>query len=590
MTSEGDSSPEASSMTTTVLKKYDPATRERGSGHGPGLPLSDPGVAAAFDPHGLTGDAADGGTRPSTAGASPMSDKTEVLAPASSAPPGRATAWVALHATTSAQRATIQGTKAHAAALKALKKAQSVYDALIAIPDPAAPADAPDTFCRRLLARLQRMLGPEDADAWQHFLAWAQRSVKPPRLLHVLAATAAALEEDWPRVFRHAKTAVAMNQRDLFAQRLFLRARAKIDQSAAPLTDDLSDFFCPHPFESFELRPNGDVHTCCPAWLPVPIGNFHRETPEEIWNSAAARAIRSSILDGTYRYCSRMHCTAIVNRRLPRRADLKEAYHREIVAQKLVRLERRPVRVLMSQDQSCNLSCPSCRTKRSLAGKDEQGRLNELFETVIFPLLRDARQVKITGSGDPFASGHYRYVLKRLSRREIPRLRVQLQTNGLLLDRRAWQELGLDGLVESVWVSIDAARSETYAIVRRGGSFGRLLQNFEFLGQLRGQDRIERLRLDFVVQARNFREMPDAVTIARAFGFDCIHFQMIRNWGTFTVAEFDGHFIGSPDHPDYREFLEVLRHPNLAWAGVDWSNVRQLYDRANAAQHPTRSP
>jgi hypothetical protein len=39
------------------------------------------------------------------------------------------------------------------------------------------------------------------------------------------------------------------------------------------------------------------------------------------------------------------------------------------------------------------------------------------------------------------------------------------------------------------------------------------------------------------------------VDIARAFGFDCVHFQMIRNWGTFTVAEFDGHFIGSPDHP-----------------------------------------
>ena len=252
----------------------------------------------------------------------------------------------------------------------------------------------------------------------------------------------------------------------------------------------------------------------------MPIGNFHRQKPEEIWNSAAAQAIRSSILDGTYRYCSRLHCTAIVNRRLPRRADLKDPYHREIVAQKLVRLERRPVRVLMSQDRSCNLSCPSCRTKLILAKKNEQDRLNEIFEAVILPLLRDARQVKITGSGDPFASGHYRYVLKRLSRREFPQLRVQLQTNGVLLDRRAWQELGLDGLVESVWVSIDAARPETYAIVRRGGSFGRLLQNFGFLGALRRQGQIRRLRLDFVVQARNFREMPDAVAIARAFGFD----------------------------------------------------------------------
>jgi molybdenum cofactor biosynthesis enzyme MoaA len=275
---------------------------------------------------------------------------------------------------------------------------------------------------------------------------------------------------------------------------------------------------------------------------------------------------------------------------LPRRADLKAPYHRDIVARKLVRLERRPVRVLMSQDHSCNLSCPSCRTRLILARKEEQDRLNRTFEEVILPLLRDARQVKITGSGDPFASAHFRYVLKRLGRREFPQLRVQLQTNGLLLDQRAWEELQLDGLVESIWVSIDAACAETYAVVRRGGCFAKLLQNFEFLAVLRRQGRIRQLRLDFVVQTLNFREMPDAVEIARAFGFDGMYFQMIRNWGTFTVAEFEGHFIGSPDHPDYGDFLQVLQDPRLTWAGINWSNLRPFYDRANADQQARRSP
>ena len=574
-------------MIPAALRERDHATRPRPADQGPGLPQPQARADAAIDARGRAGK---GEPRSSAAGALEASNTTGALARGASDSTGRTTAWVAVHAGAPEQRATTQGTEAHTAALIALRKAQPVYDTLIGVADPTAPADEPETFCHRLLARLQAMLSAEDADAWQTFVVWAQQAVKPPRLLHLLAAIAAAREEDWPRVFRHAKTAVAMSQRDLFAQRLFLRARARIDASAAPIADDLSDFFCPHPFESFELRPNGDVHTCCPAWLPVPIGNFNRQTPEEIWNSAAAQAIRSSILDGTYRYCSRLHCTAIVNRRLQRRADLQDPYHREIVAHKRVRLERRPARVLMSQDRSCNLSCPSCRANLILAKKNDQDRLNEIFEAVILPLLRDARQVKITGSGDPFASGHYRYVLKRLSRREFPQLQVQLQTNGLLLDRRAWAELGLDGLVESVWVSIDAARPETYAIVRRGGSFGKLMQNFGFLGALRRQGQIRQLRLDFVVQALNFREMPAAVDIARAFGFDTIYFQMIRNWGTFTVAEFDGHFIGSPDHPDYSEFLEVLRHPNLAWAGVNWSNVRQLYERAQAERHPSGGP
>ena len=132
-------------------------------------------------------------------------------------------------------------------------------------------------------------------------------------------------------MFQHAKAATAMSQRDTFAQRLFLRARARIEGRVGAEPDDLAEFFCPAPFESFELCSSGDVHTCCPAWLPVPIGNFHRQTPEEIWNSPAAQAIRGSILDGSFRHCSRLHCPAIVNRRLPRRADLKNSYHREIV-------------------------------------------------------------------------------------------------------------------------------------------------------------------------------------------------------------------------------------------------------------------
>jgi MoaA/NifB/PqqE/SkfB family radical SAM enzyme len=498
----------------------------------------------------------------------------------SSAPSGQLTTRVAVRAASPKSGRADHGTDAQTAALAALEDEQLAYDALITLADPGMASDDPEAFCHSSLSRLQEMLGPGGADVWQAFVLWAQLAGKPPRLLHVLAAVAAGLEQDWPSVFHHAKTAMVMSQRDTFAQRLFVHARTRIEGPAATVTDDLRDFFCPEPFESFELRPNGDVHTCCPAWLPVPIGNFHRQRPEEIWNSPAAQAIRRSILDGTFRHCSRMHCPAIVNRRLPRRAELKDRHHLEIIEKELVRLERRPLRILMSQDLSCNLSCPSCRTKLILARKSEQDRLNEIFETVIFPLLSDARQVKITGSGDPFASGHFRYVLKRLSHSELPQLRVQIQTNGMLLDRRAWEELELDGLVESVWVSIDAARPETYAVVRRGGSFGRLMRGFAFLRTLRQQGRIRRLRLDFVVQALNFREMPEAVEIARTFGFDAIYFQMIRNWGTFTVAEFDRHFIGSPDHPDYGEFLEVLRHPNLTWSGVNWSNLRRFYEQA----------
>ncbi len=240
----------------------------------------------------------------------------------------------------------------------------------------------------------------------------------------------------------------------------------------------------------------------------------------------------------------------------------------------------RPKRVLLSHDRSCNLSCPSCRREILVADKDEVARLNELFETTLAPLLRDADSVHVTGSGDAFGSAHFRYVLKRLNRREFPRLRLMLQTNGVLCDRRAWKELELEGLVSSVLVSIDAATKPTYSVVRRGGSFERLLDNLAFIAELRRERRISYFRLDFVVQALNFREMPAVVELARAFGCDIMHFQMIRNWGTFSLPEYRRNFIGAPDHPEYAEFLEVLRHPNLALPMVELSSVRRMRDYA----------
>jgi MoaA/NifB/PqqE/SkfB family radical SAM enzyme len=243
-------------------------------------------------------------------------------------------------------------------------------------------------------------------------------------------------------------------------------------------------------------------------------------------------------------------------------------------------LPERPRRVLMSQDRTCNLSCPSCRTSVFTARKDERERLDALAETVILPMLAEAEEVKVTGSGDPFASAHFRHLLKRLNRRDFPRLKVILQTNGLLFDARAWAELELDGLVRDVWLSIDAATAGTYEVLRRGGKFERLLTNLGFVAGLRRAGRIGGLRLDFVVQRRNFREMPAAVELGRAFGVDRVHFQMIRNWGTFTPAEFQAEYVGAPDHPEYEDLLAVLRHPSLRPPFVDLSTLGSLYERA----------
>lgn len=444
--------------------------------------------------------------------------------------------------------------------------------------DPGCDAD-PESLCARVLDALDAAA----AGSWEELMADAEAAGRPSRLLSVLAALATARLGEWERSFAFAKTALAADQRDTYAQRLYLAAAGTLGLLTTPSEDDLRGRFCALPFEQIDIQAQGRIHTCCPTWLPVPIGSLRDGDAGAVWNSAAAQAIRRSVLDGSFRFCSRMHCPMIANGLLPRRDEVRDPYHRAIIDRQITHLDRGPKRLTLAYDASCNLSCPSCRTQPIMARKDERDRLDRFAELVVLPLLRDAELVHVTGSGDPFASGHFRSLLKRLNAADFPGLKIQLQTNGVLLDRDAWRELGLDGLVDSLWVSIDAATPATYAVLRRGGDWVRLLHNLMFMRELRREGQLRIFRLDFVVQARNFRELPAVVELARVFGCDRLRLQMIRNWGTFTPAEFKEHFIGAPDHPAFEEFLEILRHPNLADPIVDLSTVRPMFELARVA-------
>ena len=283
----------------------------------------------------------------------------------------------------------------------------------------------------------------------------------PTTLLAALARAdlAAGAVDAAARLLRRA---LARDANILHLQTLYRRAT----QAEEP---GLTGRFCSAPFDALETAPGGLAYFCCPAWLPVPIGNLNDTGADAVWNSAAAQEIRASILDGSYRYCSRVNCPKISGQSLPDRAEVTNGRLRSIIDSGTTRLEVGPKRVVLSHDRSCNLSCPSCRTELILARKAEQARLNRMADTVIFPLLANADRLRVTGAGDPFGSAHFQYVLRHLDRAENAGLRLDLQTNGTLLTPRVWRTLELENRVDQLIVSVDATDAATYALVRRGG-------------------------------------------------------------------------------------------------------------------------
>ena len=443
--------------------------------------------------------------------------------------------------------------------------------------------NAPERYVRRWLKQWQHTDPNADAAQLTDILAAAILDPSLNGLGLVASALWAMQDKRFVDAAELSERAYAMDQHETFAQRLFLAAAEQSQTLRLKVDDWLEDRFCSNPFTDVEVIGSGDVYTCCAAWLPASIGSARDPKRADYWQGTRATEIRRSVLDGDFGYCSRLSCPKIAGRTLPRRIDVTEpAMCAAIKSHGRARLPP-PSRVLLSYDTSCNLSCPSCRLQLISAKQSDVNALDVFFDDRIAPLLDSAKHIKITGSGDPFGSRHFRHVIAKLTANPANAARLQLHSNGVLFDKRAWESLKLNGHVSSVWVSIDAAEPATYAKLRRGGSFPRLLRNLEFLGNLRSDGKISSLRLDFVVQAENFRQMPDFVDLAKRIGADGVHFLMLRNWGTYSEKDYRTKAVAFEGHAEFEDLLAILADDCFGAKGVDLGNLGPLRQRALSA-------
>ncbi len=353
------------------------------------------------------------------------------------------------------------------------------------------------------------------------------------------------------------------------------------DRVSGP-TKDLRGRFCEAPFRQLDLYETGKVHLCCSRWLPTPAGDLNVQSVNEAWNSPEAREIRESIFDGSFRFCNHTLCPRIQAETLPtiEESELNPEVGR-YVRERRVELDQPPTYINLCNDPSCNLQCPSCRIElinytegpEFERRKKLQDRLTrELFAA---PSTRPFL-LSVTGSGDPFASRMFREFLFEIDGADFPNLKVNLQTNGLLLTPRNWNRIrGIHGNLGEVIVSFDAASERTYGITRRGGRWQTLLENTAYLGERRRSGEFDFLRLDYVVQKDNFHEMPDFVRLGKQLGADQVAFALVVDWGTWPAQVFRDKCVWRSDHPQFGEFLRVLRDPAFDDHIVAWGNVTE---------------
>jgi hypothetical protein len=313
--------------------------------------------------------------------------------------------------------------------------------------------------------------------------------------------------------------------------------------------------YCPNPFTHLDVKVNGDVYCCCEGWLPRPLGNVLRgDNILDIWRGGTIREIRDSILDGSFKYCELCPYLPEPTGSWPIVAETPTLPSPDVVH--ILKLD---------YDQSCNLTCPSCRIAHSREFAD-LNKAKLIHEAVIGSgILAHTKRLYVTGFGDPFASSLYSNFLKTLDSHVLhPDMDVFLHTNALLLDEAHWKELGhaTRSRVAEIGISVDAATEATYHTIR-GGSWTKLWKNIEFINEIQSSSvgpngKPIMLGLFYVVQAANFREIESFLQLAWNHRVSWISLSALHNWGTYTNADYCSRAVHLPDHPDHEEFARTI--------------------------------
>lgn len=389
------------------------------------------------------------------------------------------------------------------------------------------------------LARFDARAGCLDA-AEQRLRALVERTPVDPR---------------WGHLAENALTALGCLQ----------RGETPPDALAHFVGDDagyLTGRICAQPFKRFDVQPNGDVLVCCHHWLPTRIGNIYLDETDAILNSPTALDIRRSMIDGSFKYCNLAHCSVAMTGALDVKRQSPDPWAQRAAMATDLRIEA-PHTVVLAMDQTCNLSCPSCRRGLIVEKGAERDAKIAALERAVLPVLPNAERLYLNTAGEVFASKASRRILERLNRREYPNLLVDIISNGILFSPTEWAKFpNIHDMIGFVRISIDAAQAETFERLRRGGDYDILCQNMAFLAQLRRSNIIPYFAASFTYQAGNFREMPAFVNWCRDHAVDYVSFEKLEPLA-LTPEEFAAKAVHSPEHASYREFMAVLRDPVL---------------------------
>jgi len=300
--------------------------------------------------------------------------------------------------------------------------------------------------------------------------------------------------------------------------------------------------YCAMPFRFATFIQTGEQIVCNPTWCNHPP--LSGDTVKEKFNSPEIKAIRESILDGSYSYC-KDSCPYLKTYR-------EGGSPRVFVEKDMLGDSEYPTHIELCEDNVCNLACPTCRNDFIIETTQAKNSFDEV------KVFSDKIEfIGATTSGDPLYSKESFEFLKNLNKKDFPALKmIKIHTNGLLLMQK-WEEIKhlFDNFFVNLNISVDAATKETYEVVRKGGNFDLLLRNLAFINE----KKLSSLTIWYCVHDLNYREMKDCYNL-----MESVLSEQAVNYNFFTVEQWSQSHelltrqkVDNLLHPEHREYLNV---------------------------------
>jgi len=274
---------------------------------------------------------------------------------------------------------------------------------------------------------------------------------------------------------------------------------------------------------------------CCDHSMK--LGNVNEQGIEEIWNGEAYRQARQQMWElGGEKWCT-PNCVLLNGLKDNQSFSWYSAWYSELepgsvahanalLSEQEIRagkevLKSRPRWFRFSLSYACNFNCYHCYQE---GDRERRLRLNDSFLNNITTFAEYAQFIFIFG-GEPTVLPEFSRLLSLGEAH--PHVRFGTATNASRIDRH------LDSIRRVNWqfigVSLDAATQDTYARLREGKEWDRILANVGDLAVLR-KEKGFRLNLSMTVNTQNCHEIYPFVELAASLGAVPI-FTLVTNAG-----------------------------------------------------------